>query len=117
MGGVVVRFGAFDVLLGAMDGILAALNVGVGSGDLGAEFGNFENGKNLFIFHLVADVDVNVPDVPGNLGVNVNLLVGTERSGESDRAANRATSREGHGYGRKIRIFAAGLGAVIGKFE
>ena len=60
------------------DCILTALNVGIRPSNLSAQFGDFQNGQRLLLFHLVADINIDTPDITGNLGVDIDVLIGPE---------------------------------------
>src|SRR6516165_6220164 len=50
---------------------LRAAYGGVGAAELRRQLRNFENRKRLTLLHVIAHVDVDLPDVPGYLGVHL----------------------------------------------
>ena len=74
MQGGVFGLCAHDFLLGAGDLILTAGNFRNRALQLSAQFRHFQDSKDLPLTDLVADVDVNVPDVSGDFCVNVDDL-------------------------------------------
>ena len=76
--------GAADFVLGDADLLLAALLLGLAAAILRVQFGHFEHGERLTGTDAVADIDIDVTDIAGNLRVHVDHLVGLKLPGETE---------------------------------
>ena len=90
MGGL----GAPDFMLGA-DNFVAALGyLRDGALQLGLQLGDFEHGEGLALMDAVADVDVDVADEAGDLGMNIDDLIGLELTGQGEHLVDVADLHE-----------------------
>ena len=62
----------------AQDILLAALDCGLRFIDLRHQFGDIQVGQHLAFAHPVANIDIDVPDITGHLGMKFHLLVGQQ---------------------------------------
>ena len=76
MGDRIGGSGAVQLLFGSLEILLAAFYIGVVLLKLLLEFGNLQHSEQLTLFHVRAPIHVQFLDVPGHLGVDVDLLVG-----------------------------------------
>ena len=118
MVGRVGRFRLFDILFGPVDPVLTAPNVGIRTGKLRVQFGNFQNGQRLLIFHFVADIHIDMLDIAGHFGVDVDILIRPESAGQCNRSVDWAPRgcRHGDGWHRR-RVVRAGVRLASWKFE
>ena len=96
----VVGFGARDVAVRALDLFLGVVDGGIRFIDLRDEFWNLENGQHLAVVHAVADVDIDLLDVSGDLGVDLNVLVRNELARNRKLVGDRLTFGDGDGGAR-----------------
>ena len=74
----------FHFIVGASDGLLAALHHSFRSKDLRSQLGHFEHGERLAFFHVVAHVHEDGLNVTGDLGVDIDFLEWFEFGGECE---------------------------------
>ena len=60
IGGLIAR----NFILQSQNVLLRLSDAGVGPGHLGLEFRDLERGEGLALAHAIADIDINLPDVP-----------------------------------------------------
>src|SRR5262249_36413831 len=77
-GGLVDRLRALHFATRAYDVALAAPLCRFRLQQLTFEFGDFEFGDDLALFHSVADINIDFSQIPGDLRVQINLLEGAE---------------------------------------
>ena len=80
-------FCSLHIALRAADFFLGTPHSGVGTGQFGGEFRNFEDRECLPFLHVRANVDVHGLDVAGDFGVEVDFLKGLEASRQRQRSA------------------------------
>ncbi len=85
----IVGFGTGYVALSALNFFLGMMHRCFRRIDLGHQFGDLQDSEHLSLADAVANIDVNVADVAGDLGVQFDVLIGNELS--SDRKSG------GHG--------------------
>ena len=120
MGDLVGRFGALQLIARGGDPGFGFFDNGGGLGNFVRHFGNFEFGEHLAFADTVAQIDVNGPDVAGDLRHHVHFLKRLELGGEDRCAGNAAAFDARHGYDGKrclcIRTrcgsFRAGAGGL-----
>ena len=56
--------------------------------DLGDEFWDLQHRQHLSLVDMVPYVDVDMSDVAGHLGVQLDVLVGNELAGDGKRSGN-----------------------------
>jgi hypothetical protein len=108
---LVLGLGTTDLVLRSGDLFLALVNLEDRLLELGLEFGDFERSECLAFVDDVADIDVDLAHVAGDLGVHVHDLVRLKLAGEGEDMANIATLGDGDaggGYGG-----GAGVATVV----
>jgi hypothetical protein len=88
-------FRAADLVLRASDLFLALRNLENGLLELRFEFRDFENREGLTLSHNVSDVDIDLPHVTANFGVDVDCLIRLELPGKGQHVTNFAPLRGG----------------------
>jgi len=63
---------------------------------LGLELGDLQHRQGLPLMHAVADVNVNVADEAGNLGMDIDHLIGLELPREGEHLVDVAGLHHGH---------------------
>jgi hypothetical protein len=79
-----ICFGAADLVLCDVDLLLATLLLGLAAAVLCAELRDFEHRERLAGMDAVADIDVDMAHVPGDLRVHIDRLIRLELSGERE---------------------------------
>src|ERR1700733_1346087 len=114
--GSMAGFGATDLMRRDVDLLLAALLLRLAAAILRTELGNFEHRERLAGVDAVADIDIDVAHIAGDLRVHIDHLVGLELPREREHvryvaALDNADSRGdwlGGGIGRALTRFASG---------
>jgi hypothetical protein len=88
----VLGLGARDLMLRAGDLVFAPAKLRYGTFQLCIQFRDLQDRKSLASLDLVADINVDVLDVAGHLGMNVYNLIRLELAGEIQGMCNRAAS-------------------------
>jgi hypothetical protein len=91
------RLRALQVPLSPGNLLLRRSNCGVRGGELCGKFRDFEDGKRLSFFDMIADIDVNHLDIARDFGMHVDILKRLERAGDGERVAQVAPLDECHG--------------------
>ncbi len=103
----VARLGAADFVLRDADLLLAALLLGLAAAILRVQLRDFEHRERLAGVDAVADIDIDVAYVAGDLRVHIDHLVGLELPGKRehvrDVAALHHADRGRDGLRRGIR--------------
>src|SRR5581483_5878642 len=97
MSGGVKGFRTLQVTFCSPDRILRALASRVCSLHLRVKFRNLEHGEHLPGLDAVANVHINLADVSGNFGMDIDLLERPEVPGQGDGVSNRLTLHHDHG--------------------
>src|ERR1700732_4772340 len=110
MSNLVTRFRAVEFLAGARQILIAAPDRSLVLLKLLLEFGNFQHREKLPLFHVRTPIHVQLLDVAGHLGVNINLLEGLKLGGNFECAGKIVPRHSDYGDARSIRrIVGAGL--------
>ncbi len=111
--GRVQRLCAGNLVLRRGNRVLRAERLGCGTGILRCQLGHFQHSQHLPGTHAVADVDIDAPEIPGNLGMDVHHLEGLELSGERKGVGDGAALYRRDGYGGRLeRTGMRGLSAA-----
>ena len=102
-----VCLGPGDVTLGACDFFFRVVYGGLRFIDLGNEFRNLQDGKYLSLMNVVPNVNVDVPDIAGHLGMQLDVLVGDKLAGNRKRIGNRLLLHRRNGGVRYMLVVCA----------
>ena len=104
--------------LGACDASLRGDDVGASGGEAGGglghlilELGDFEGGEKVALVNMIANVDADGLDVTGDLGHDIDVLVGSELGGEDELAGEVGRLGGRGGNGESVRGGDGGLAA------
>ena len=87
---------SFDVVLGTLYFGVGALDGGGGAVQVVGHFRHFENRKNAAFAHMVAYINVNATDEPGDFRHDIDFLIGREFGGEGQRVGEIRDGRRLH---------------------
>ena len=79
-----------------LDFFFRVVNSGLGLVDLSHQFRNLQYGQHLSRVNVVADIDINIADVAGYLGVQLDILVRNELAGDGQRSGDRLALHRGY---------------------
>ncbi len=82
MNGAVSRLRATDLILCPCYLGLTVLHGGLRLGHIVLHFRNLQDRKKLSLLHAVTDVDINLLDIPGDFGHQLDFLIRFELRGE-----------------------------------
>ena len=75
------------------------------------QLGNFERGQQLVRLNLVAEINLHLADIAGDLRVQFHLLVGPELGGHGHLIKEGLARHLRHGYGNGLALgLHSGLG-------
>ena len=111
--GSVAGFGAADLVLRDVDLLLAALLLRLAAAILRVQLRDFEHGERLAGVDAVADIDVDVAHVAGDLRVHIDHLVGLELAGEGEYVRDVAALDNADGGGDGLGGSVGGVRAAL----
>ena len=83
--------------------ILRLAYTGLRTGHLGLELRDLQHSERLSLANTIPDIDINMPDIAGNLAVNIDLLKGLKDAGDSKLLGDLPRSGSDDGNGRHGR--------------
>src|SRR5579864_2811210 len=85
-----------EIALRPSDRILCAAHRGVGSLELSAQLRNFQHGQSLSSLNAIANIHVNLANVPRDFSVNLDFLKWPELPGQGEGTRNRFALDQHH---------------------
>jgi hypothetical protein len=83
-------------MLRARNLVVALRNSRLAALELRLQFRNFQNSQGLALTHLIAYIDIDGANEAGNLGMNIDHLVGLELSRQAQGPRNRSSLNAGY---------------------
>ena len=84
----VVGLGSRYVAVRALNLFFGMMNGGLGLVYLRHQFGNLEDSQHLALTNMITDIHIDILDVAGNLGVQLDVLVRAELACDGKRCGN-----------------------------
>ncbi len=111
MGDSVVRLGALQFVLGLIHLLLALPQRGGRLIQFILKFRHFEHGQHLTFLHPVSHVHIDPLHIPGDLGVDVDFLKGSEFRRDTQTLGEVGARNLNHRYTHNF-FALSGLGAA-----